>query len=188
MTVGVFKNPIERSRKISEALKGKPKSKEHTEKIRKINLGRKLSNETKKKIGLANKTSMLGNKNGAGHIITAEQREKRKKNGWFKNPEQTKKRMSLARVGRFGKEKHPNWKGGISYNPYSVDWTKTLKRAIREKYNYTCQICNCYAWVVHHIDYNKLNCNPKNLIVVCKSCHAKTNFNRETWIRYFENK
>lgn len=38
---------------------------------------------------------------------------------------------------------------------------------------------------VHHIDYNKLNCNPNNLITLCKSCHMKTNFNREYWLDYF---
>lgn len=38
-------------------------------------------------------------------------------------------------------EKHPNWKGGKSFEPYTVDWTETLKRSIRERDKYNCQVC-----------------------------------------------
>ena len=38
----------------------------------------------------------------------------------------------------------------------------------------------------NHIDYDKLNCNPDNLISLCNSCHSKTNYNRNYWINYFE--
>jgi hypothetical protein len=81
------------------------------------------------------------------------------------------------------------WKGGISFEPYSVDWTRTLKRSIRERDKYTCQICEKEqedrAFDVHHIDYNKKNCNPTNLITLCKSCHSKTSQNRNYWIDFF---
>jgi len=40
---------------------------------------------------------------------------------------------------------------------------------------------------VHHIDYNKYNLNPDNLITLCVSCHSKTNHNREKWINHFKN-
>lgn len=36
---------------------------------------------------------------------------------------------------------------------------------------------------VHHIDYDKKNNNPENLITLCHSCHAKTNSNREYWTK-----
>jgi hypothetical protein len=154
----------------------------------KWNKGRKFSIETKRKIGESNQKSLIGNKNGLGHKVSEEHKLKIIEAHKGKHhSKESRLKMSLSRKGRFCKENHPNWKGGISYNPYSVDWTKTLKRAVLEKYNYTCQVCNCYAWVVHHIDYNKLNCNIDNLIVVCRSCHAKTNFNREYWINYFKN-
>ena len=39
----------------------------------------------------------------------------------------------------------------------------------------------------NHIDYNKLNCNPNNLISLCRKCHMKTNSNRDYWINYFKN-
>ena len=88
-------------------------------------------------------------------------------------------------------EKNPAWKGGISYAPYTKDWTRTLRISIRERDDYTCKICGekqgDSAFAVHHIDYDKNNCNPDNLITLCKPCHAKTNFNRDYWINYFKN-
>jgi 5-methylcytosine-specific restriction endonuclease McrA len=83
-------------------------------------------------------------------------------------------------------EKNPCWKGGISFEPYSSAFTKELKEAIRQRDNYTCAVCGHYpAFEVHHIDYDKKNCEPENLITLCKSCHTKTNFNRKYWINYF---
>jgi hypothetical protein len=105
------------------------------------------------------------------------------------------KKMSKAREGKgnpmWGKkmEESGNWQGGISFEPYSVDWTKTLKRSIRERDRYTCQACgelqSDKAFDCHHIDYDKKNCNPDNLITLCRKCHMKTNFNRNYWINYF---
>lgn len=86
---------------------------------------------------------------------------------------ETKKKMSENRKGR----KHWNWKGGKSFEPYSLDWTKTLKRAIRERDKYVCQWCKKtqgkQLFCVHHIDNNKKNCNPNNLVTLCRSCHIK---------------
>ena len=42
--------------------------------------------------------------------------------------------------------------------------------------------------MVHHVDYNKKNNDPANLISLCKACHAQTNFNRNDWMEYFEGK
>ena len=41
---------------------------------------------------------------------------------------------------------------------------------------------------VHHIDYDKKNNDPKNLISLCRKCHMKTNKNRKYWTKYFQNK
>jgi len=74
---------------------------------------------------------------------------------------------------------------------YSVDWTETLRISIRQRDKYTCQLCGKQqgdkAFSVHHIDYDKQNCNPDNLITLCQSCHAKTNTNKDEWIEYFNN-
>lgn len=80
----------------------------------------------------------------------------------------------------------PGWKGGLSFEPYTVDWTDTLKKSIRQRDKYTCRVCGKEpSIIVHHIDYDKKNCNPENLITLCRKCHAKTNFNRTFWINYF---
>jgi 5-methylcytosine-specific restriction endonuclease McrA len=64
-----------------------------------------------------------------------------------------------------------------------------LRRVIRERDRYQCQLCgelqSDETFCVHHIDYNKENCNPDNLITLCKMCHSKTNSNREIWIKFF---
>jgi len=41
---------------------------------------------------------------------------------------------------------------------------------------------------IHHIDYNKKNCDPDNLMLLCVSCHAKTGINRNFWQLYLTNK
>lgn len=100
----------------------------------------------------------------------------------FKKGHPTRKEIRIKMSQSRMREKNPQWKGGISFEPYPVDWTDTLKRAIRERDNYICQICSQYGSIVHHIDYNKKNCNPKNLVTLCRKCHGKTQHNRNYWI------
>lgn len=84
------------------------------------------------------------------------------------------------------------WAGGVWNSGYSVDWTQTLRRAIRERDMYTCQICHIpqgdMSLDIHHIDYDKKNSDISNLISLCRVCHIKTNFKRDYWINYFKNK
>ena len=78
------------------------------------------------------------------------------------------------------------WRGGVSFEPYTLDWTKTLKRSIRERDHYTCQACGALqsdvAFDVHHIDFDKTNSDPSNLITLCHSCHARITITRAPWI------
>jgi hypothetical protein len=69
-------------------------------------------------------------------------------------------------------ENHPNWQGGLN-NDYSENWTPRFKTKIRKRDNYTCQYCKKvqFGLDVHHIDKNKQNCTPENLITLCRSCH-----------------
>ena len=90
-------------------------------------------------------------------------------------------------------EKHYNWQGGKSFEPYGLEFNEDLKEVIRNRDRRKCQICEMTELEqgkklsVHHIDYNKLNNDPKNLITLCKSCHMKTNFNRNYWIKFFKS-
>ena len=84
-------------------------------------------------------------------------------------------------------EKCPNWQNGKSYEIYPLGWNKTFKEQIRRRDEYKCQICgipeveNDRKLHVHHIDYNKKNISPNNLISLCTSCHVKTNTERNYW-------
>jgi len=37
----------------------------------------------------------------------------------------------------------------------------------------------------HHIDYNKKNCDPSNIITVCGSCNSRANKDREYWTKFY---
>lgn len=185
----------ETKRKISLALKN---NKNH--------LGYKQKEETKRKIGLANSISLKGKH------LSEETKRKMSENykgakrynwkggknrfpkcidcGVITSSMHTKRCNKCANKNKNGKNCNW-WKGGISFAPYTLDWTNSLRISIRERDHYTCQICGekqgDRAFDVHHIDYNKLNCNPDNLITLCRNCHLKTNHNREYWKKYFNN-
>lgn len=99
----------------------------------------------------------------------------------------TKEKMKESHKGK----KHWNWQGGISLELYPEDWTDDLRESIRKRDNYVCQLCGLhqdeidYRLHCHHIDYNKNNLNPNNLITLCRRCHRKTNYNRQYWFKYF---
>ena len=67
------------------------------------------------------------------------------------------------------------WKGpGNRDNEnYPPEWTYKLRLEIRRRDGFTCQNCGKYqrGLDVHHIDGNKWNCDPSNLISLCRSCH-----------------
>lgn len=82
-------------------------------------------------------------------------------------------------------ENNPNWKGGVSFDEYPQEFDHKLKTQIRERDNYTCQLCMEYGNIVHHIDYNKRHCHPNNLITLCLKDNLKVNHNRTQWEIYF---
>jgi len=84
-------------------------------------------------------------------------------------------------------EDYWNWQGGKTEILYPLEWTAELREFIRERDGNTCQLCGKTKkeenrnLSVHHIDYNKQNCNPKNLIALCGGCNVKVNYNRASW-------
>lgn len=71
---------------------------------------------------------------------------------------------------------------------YPSVWNNQLRTAIRQRDCFECALCYGFGYDVHHIDYDKTNCDPKNLITLCHPCHSKTNFNRQHWIEVFAHR
>jgi len=163
------KNPMfgkhhseESKKKNSESHQGRCHSEKTKQKLSKAHLGKRHSKEDLWKMSEA----LLGEKNpmfGKHHS------------------EETKRKQSEAERG----EKASNWQGGISFLPYSFEFNRSLKRLIKQRDNKQCQNPYCekksFCLTVHHIDYNKGNSYPLNLITLCRSCNGQANFRRREW-------
>lgn len=138
-----------------------------------------------------------------GKKQTPEWKEKiRLANLGSKRNEKSRRKMSEVHLGKIlperSKEKHWNWKGGISNNPYPKIFNKLLKFKIRQRDNFTCCLCsiseeehkkkNGRVLSINHIDFNKNNCDVDNLNTLCARCNTLINKDREKWIKYFKNK
>lgn len=111
-----------------------------------------------------------------------------------RDPACYKKWMSLS----FSGENSNMWKGGISFEPYCPKFNKTFKERVRAFFGYNCISCGLQQTEnfkgsklsVHHVHYNKTSCCdpniPKMFVPLCRSCHTKTNSNREEWRQRFE--
>jgi len=77
------------------------------------------------------------------------------------------------------------WRGGTSFEPYSIDFNKAFRKKVRQRDLYKCAVCGNRALCVHHIDYDKQNTVFENCITLCRSHHSKTNFNRRFWTTMF---
>jgi hypothetical protein len=92
----------------------------------------------------------------------------------------------------FRNKNNPNWQGGISRLPYSEEFDNYLKEKIRERDGYKCRLCGVpqiecnRKLTIHHIDYDKKNCNINNLITLCNKHNSMVNFDREYWTHYFQ--
>ena len=89
----------------------------------------------------------------------------------------------------------PGWKGGMQFEPYTQDFNSEFKNKIRYRDNNICQLCyddltNAIKRKIHihHINYDKTLSIKENCILLCENCHGLTNFNRESWIKFFQNK
>lgn len=85
--------------------------------------------------------------------------------------------------------KKPFVVSGKEYHPY---WSE-IRKKVYERDKWVCQECgeSCNrknGIACHHIDYDIANNDLSNLITLCSSCHAKTNFKREDWINHYKTK
>jgi len=95
--------------------------------------------------------------------------------------------QSCAKTGKL----NPSYINGLGKEPYPLNFNNKLKKQIRKRDDYTCQQCgkkqeNYYQKLtIHHIDYDKNNPNPNNLISLCRSCNTVANKDRDYWFAYF---
>ena len=142
--------------KLSKSKKGKPSSFK----------GKKHSKESK----LKNSLSKLGKPNF---------KIRGKNNGMY---------------GKRGKDS-PAFKGGMNEVKYPRIFNMSLKNDIRRRDNFTCQYCNMsqeehidkydMRLTIHHINYDKQDCEYNNLITLCLQCNINANQDRDYWFAYF---
>ena len=184
----------EAKRKVSEARKGLPSPRK----------GVILSEETKLKISIANK----------GKKMSDEFRRKISENP-YRQKKEYREKQSLSQKGKIIPEhqkiavssymkrawSNPNfrdkltgenswgWKGGLSFLPYAPEFTSFLKRQISSRDDNTCQNPKCEIaskrLTIHHIDHDKKNNTPLNLITLCGRCNSIANYNRDYWNKFY---
>jgi len=107
------------------------------------------------------------------------------------NSWQQGQRCSKCKAINMVGEGNHQWKGGISCEPYCDAWAdKEYKESIKERDNYKCLNPYCSSknpndLTIHHIDYNKKNCSPDNLITLWRSCNSRANKDRNWHSRYY---
>jgi hypothetical protein len=204
------KHSLETRLKMSMSQKGVKKSEGHKNKLRQSSLISMNKPEVKKRLKEGIKKSfesgrIVHNKNMPMKEETKEKvRETIKNKGGrsgknngnygckYTKEKSEKRSIRLKELGFGAMEKNSNWQGGISFIFYPKNWKDSLKEEIRKRDKYNCQLCKINQNTqrrkldVHHIDYNKKNCEFKNLISLCQKCHLRVNTNRNYWAKYFK--
>jgi len=88
------------------------------------------------------------------------------------------------------------WNEGSSTKPYPFIFNDELKEQIRKRDEYICQKCKIteeehltvYGKIlgIHHIDYDKQNCQEENLVTLCNECNLRVNINQNYWKAFFK--
>jgi hypothetical protein len=187
-----FKLSAETRKRMSEAHKGK-----HVGKLNNF-YNKHHSEESCRKISenhpdmSGENNNFYGNKHSKETLLKMSVCKVGSKNSmWNKtHKKETKQKISESKKGVLVGDKHWNWKGGIACEPYCDVWLdKEYKQSIRDRDKNQCKNCGITRHIsfkvygldlhIHHIDYNKKNCHPSNLITLCRSCNSRANYNRQ---------
>ena len=80
-----------------------------------------------------------------------------------------------------------HYKHGKSKEPYPIGFNSFVKQKTRERDGFKCRWCgkteaeNDKKLAIHHVDANKENLGPFNLISFCNSCNSAELHYREMW-------
>lgn len=189
------KQSEETKRKIGNANRIKSTGKKQSEEtIRKRSEAMKGKNTYKRSF----ETKQRMSKAKEGIVLSEEHKNKLREARLGRvHSQETKDILSEQKIGdknpMYGMcgEKHHNWQNGISFEPYCPKFNKQLKEKIRDRDNHICQLCgmneNGRRHSVHHIHYDKPNCNP-DLITLCTGCNGRVNANRDHYESLFMEK
>ena len=130
-----------------------------------------------------------------GHIRTEEQREKLRKYCLKNNTVAAlqKKWADPEFKEAFYKNRrgpnHPAWKGGSSLKGYDEEFMRVVRYSTKHRDGYCCRLCHVKKVQSelhsHHIDQDKDNSDPQNIITLCRKCHGKVHrkSDHQSWQR-----
>lgn len=132
----------------------------------------------------------IGRKTNKGKIFSEETRKKmsaakKGKQPWLgkKHTEEAKRNISLGHIGLLIKEKHPNWKGGITPSNLAIRCSREYKiwrKSVFDRDNYTCVHCGQVGGKLNadHIKpfalFHELRLLLDNGRTLCVECHKNT--------------
>lgn len=172
---GTLKHSEETKKKMSLSHIGHPISEEAKKKISAVHKGKKLSSEHKQKMSLSRKGKPWSENRKISQISVKSKR-------WLYHI-----KKSVTGHSQTGHSQ-----------VYDISWNE-IRKEIYKRDSWTCRECDCKCLdkkrkikgkkiQCHHIDYDTTNNKTENLITLCASCHMKTNFKRDNWIKYYKNK
>lgn len=200
MPSGIYKHKkcqgFQKNHKINN---GRKRSKKFKERLRKVNLNKKLTSETKKKISKSKMGTNIKYKKITKKVLIylyvikkySITKINKRLGGTSQNIWERMIKFNICRRTRSeckkGKLNPMFGKTGILHHlyiknlnrKYPIEFNDKLKGEIRNRDNYECQNCKikehkCYRKLdIHHLDSNKNNCRKSNLISLCQSCHIK---------------
>jgi len=188
----------ETKRKIAKGNTGKKRTQAVKEQMSRTRLGRKAPPEWGRAISKAKKgvctctpeQSKAITESNRTRIVS----EKTKERMRFASKDKPKSELHCLHVSQALRGKYIGplcsaWKGGLSKIIYGIGFTGFVKGQVRKRDGYACRVCGDdppKRLAVHHINYNKNDHRPENLILLCATCHTKTNFHRERWTKALE--
>lgn len=167
--------------------------------IESSHFGMKRSEETKLKISNTKK----GRKASQQARLNMSKARSGKNHPFYGRPrsEETRRRISESNMGKrssvehlvkISGSNHWNWKGGISSGGYCPIWLDIdYKKSILERDDHSCQ--NPFCWGTshklsrHHINHDRMDCRPMNIITLCVSCNTRANGSKEYPKEFWEN-